>query len=364
VLGGAVLGGGGGGTLEAGLRLGQLAVGLGDATLVELDDLPPDADMVAVATLSAATLGEHVYRPLHHRRAVELLAANTGAQFAGLVNCGGGALDTMVGWAQSALLGIPLVDAVVDPGFHPLAITALADLWSEAGLSVSLSVIGYRRQGDQCLELYARGAHGPLIQMFQQDASGSWGDFALACGPFSQRWLREHGHLNLLSHALKVGEAMTEIEDETGYLIAEAIGCTLGGQLITSGSVTDIVWHGRGANEYGIIVTRDRHNRDSELVFFGRYLALDVAGSRVATFPDLIVVLGIKGTPLGGRELSRGQDVYILMVPNRQHTPQMTARLEAVHRELENITRRSMCLPQEADPLPASKLGKEVKKPI
>jgi hypothetical protein len=74
--------------------------------------------------------------------------------------------------------------------------------------------------------------------------------------------------------------------------------------------------------------------------------------------------LGIKGTPLGGRELSRGQDVYILMVPNRQHTPQMTARLEAVHRELENITRRSMCLPQEADPLPASKLGKEVKKPI
>jgi hypothetical protein len=32
------------------------------------------------------------------------------------------------------------------------------------------------------------------------------------------------------------------------------------------------------------------------------------------------------------------------MVPNRQLTPQMTARLEAVRGELENITEKSMCL--------------------
>jgi DUF917 family protein len=360
VLGGAVLGGGGGGTLEAGLRLGQLTVSLGDASLVELDDLPPEADLVAIATLSSAGPGEHQYRPLHHKRAIELLATNTGAEFTGLVNCGSGAEDTMVGWAQSALLGIPLIDAVVDPGLHPLAVTALAELWSEAGVPISLSAVGYRRQGDQCLELYARGASCPLIHMLQQDANGSWEDLALACGPLSQQWLREHGHPKLLSHTIDIGTAIMEIEDDNGYLIAGALGRMLGGQLITSASITDITWHGTARREYGIVAASDRHNRKSELVFLDRYVALDVDGSRVATFPDLLVMLGIKGTPLSGRELSRGQDVHILMVPSRQLTPQMTARLEAVYCELENITGKSMCLPPVAESLFASDRGKEV----
>lgn len=360
VLGGAVLGGGGGGTLEAGLRLGQLAVGLGDATLLALEDLPPEAHLVAVATLSSTAAGEYLYRPLHHKRAIELLATNTGVEFTGLVNCGSGARDTMVGWAQSALLGIPLIDAVVEPGLHPLAVRALAELWSEAGVGLSLSVVGYHRQGDQCLELYAHGAPCPLINMLQQDAGRSWGELALACGPFPQQWLRERGRPNLLSHAIDIGKAIMAIENDNGYLIAGAIGRMLGGQLITSGSVTDVVWHGSGGREYRIVVARDRDNRKAELVFLGRYVALDVAGTRVATYPDLLVVLGTKGTLLSGRELSKGQDVHILAVPNRQRTPQMTARLEAVYGELESITGKSMCLPPAAESMLAGKRGKGV----
>jgi DUF917 family protein len=236
----------------------------------------------------------------------------------------------------------------------------LADLRSEAGTRISLSVVGYDRQGDERLELYACGVPRALLHMLQRDAGESWGALVLACGPFCRQWLLEHGRLNLLSHAIGIGEAIVEIEDSTGSLVASAIGRKVGGQLIASGSITDIVWQGRGARGYGNIHIKDRQNRDVELLFLDRYVALDLAGRRVATFPDLLVTLGIKGTPLSGRELSRGQEVHILMVPHRQRTSQMTARLEEVYRALESITGKSMCACPAAAPLSVGDRRKEV----
>jgi hypothetical protein len=99
VLGGTVLGGGGG-RLETGLRLGQLAAELGDAPLIDVESLPARADLVAVATLSTIAGDETPYRLVHHKRAIQLLAANIETDVASLVNCGSGVVDTMVGWAR------------------------------------------------------------------------------------------------------------------------------------------------------------------------------------------------------------------------------------------------------------------------
>jgi DUF917 family protein len=360
VLGGAVLGGGGGGTLEAGLLLGQLAVGLGDATLVPPDHLPPDADLVVLATCCAGVAEEHLYRPLHHKRAVELLATNTGVSFAGVVNCGSGAQDTMVGWAQSALLGMPLVDAVIDPGLHPSAVMGLAELWSETGTPIYLSVVGYDRQGDPSLELYAHGEPRALQTILRQHASASEGDLVLACGPFSRQWLCTQARPNLLSQAIHIGQQILEIEDGTGSVVASAIGRLVGGQELMSGSITEVIWRGSGTKTYGTIRIRDRQNRDVELLSYGRYVTLHVAGSRVASFPDLIVTLGTKGTPLTGRELSRGQDLHVLVAPYKPHPPPMTARLKAVYRELESITGKPMGLPPIKEPWPVADGRKEV----
>jgi DUF917 family protein len=139
VLGGTVLGGGGGGRLEAGLRLGQLVADLGDVRLIDLGGLPTDANLVAIATFRASVGDEPQYRIIHHKRAIQLLAANIEASIAGLVNCGSGAVDTMVGWAQAALLGIPLVDIALGQGVHPSAGRGLFELWPGDGLPLSLT---------------------------------------------------------------------------------------------------------------------------------------------------------------------------------------------------------------------------------
>jgi hypothetical protein len=94
VLGGTALGGGGE-RLEAGLRLGRLAIELGDASLIDVESLPAHADLVAIATFSTSAGDETPYRLAHHKRAIQLLAANIETSIAGMVNCGSGAVDTM-----------------------------------------------------------------------------------------------------------------------------------------------------------------------------------------------------------------------------------------------------------------------------
>lgn len=354
VLGGAVLGGGGGGKLETGLRLGQLAVELGEATLVELDSLPPQANLVALATFSASAVEEPSYRPRYYNLAIELLAANTGVEIAGLVNCGSGAVNTLVGWAQAALLGTPLVDVVFDQSAHPSAVMGLIERGIEDGGPLPVAIVSDDQRSGQRLEIFSRGASQLLVRMLQQDVAGSGRNFALTIGPFSPRWIREQGSLHLVSRAVDIGRAMIRAADDGGQATADAVARALGGQVIAFGAITGIMWQGAGSRAYGVIHLRDQENRPLELVFWHRYIALDVAGRRVATFPDLIVTLGAKGTPLSGEEVCKGQEVYVVVTPGRRFVPKKAAQRRAVYREIEDITGRPMLPFLVPDRSPAS----------
>ena len=78
-----VRGGGGGGRLEAGLQLSQLTSEPGDATPIGLGSLATHADLVAIATRSTLAGYANPYQLLHHKRAIQQLAANMGANVAG-----------------------------------------------------------------------------------------------------------------------------------------------------------------------------------------------------------------------------------------------------------------------------------------
>ena len=344
VLGGAVLGSGGGGTLEAGLRLGQLAVELGDATLIDPSSLPsPRTNLVAVATHCTSAVEEPRSRPLFHKQAVELLIANTGAEIAGLVNCGSGAVDTVVGWGQAALLGIPLVDLVFDRSIHPLAVMGLLALWPNDDAPIAVAIVGAERGGDQKQEVFSRGVPQPLIRMLQQDSVSGVGSLALAIGPLSLHWTRQHGNPSLVSQAISIGKAMIQVAHDDGWETASAVSRTLGGQVVALGTVTDVVSHGSGDRAFSVIHLRDQENRPLELVHWHRYVTLDTSGQRIATFPDLIVTLGIKGTPLSGAEIGKGLGVHIVVVPGKEEpTPDITVRRSATYRELERLTGKPM----------------------
>jgi DUF917 family protein len=311
-----------------------LAIGLGDAALVPVDALPVDAALVMLATWRSPSIAHSRYHPRHHQRALELLAVHTETQFAGLVNCRAGAEETMLGWVQSAGLGIRLVDVVLDPSLFLSTVLGAAEPWRETDDPISLSVVGSGGSS----EWTAHAAPRELVPLLHQLAGCREGDLALALGPFSRSWLAAHGRPNLLSHAMDVGREIVTTGDGDGSLVAGTIGRMLGGQLVASCSVVDVVWQNAGVGEVATIHLRDGQSRELQLLFFTRYVALDVDGSRIATLPDALITVGTRGTPLTARELSRGEDVHILLIPGERLAPVDPTRLAAVSDQLAALT--------------------------
>lgn len=344
VLGGAVLGGGGGGTLEAGLRLGQSAVELGDAVLVEPSDIPPSREkLVAVATYCKSDVEAIQLGPLFHKGAVDLLMANTEATIGGVVNCGSGAVDTVVGWEQAALFGMPLVDLVFDCSIHPLAVLGLLARWPQDGEPIGVAIAGGRRGARVTEEVFSRGRPPALIRGLHEAFSHGVGGLALAIGPLSMEWSYQHGSPSLVSQAISIGRAMMELAQDQGRETANAASHKLGGQLVALGTVTDVVSHGAGDRVFSVIHLRDQQNRPLELVHWHRYVSLDAIDQRIATFPDLIITLGARGTPVSGAEVGRGLDLYIVVVPSEEEpSPEVSAWRSVTYRDMEGLIGRPM----------------------
>jgi DUF917 family protein len=312
VLGSAILGGGSSARTETGIRLGQMATELGDASLVAVDDLPPEARIVAVATLNTRGAKRAPYRLSYHHRAIDLLALNTGTEFAGLTNFGSGALDMMISWGQAALLGIPLVDAGFDGQGHPNAVQGFIDLLGARWPTIPVSAVGRDPQDAERSEMFLQGSPRQVMHIVRcLMASGV--SYAVCVGPLPQWWMQQQAMRHQISRAMEVGEVLLRARGDGGRMVASAVSRALGGEVTARGAVTGVTWKTGDGVARGTLLLRDEEGHLFELTHRHRYVALDLAGRRIAAFPDLIVTLGAKGTPLHARELTEGQDVYIVV---------------------------------------------------
>ena len=192
-------------------------------------------------------------------------------------------------------------------------------------------MVGSQAGDGQRLEMFARGTPRQLARLLQQGACGERGEFAAALGPLPRRWACQRSSPRRVSQAIELGQAM--MAASSGGATASAVGRALAGQVFARASVTDIRQCEDSGGASAVIRLRDEHNRPLELLFWHRYVALNAAGQQVAAFPDLIVAIGARGTPLGGAEMSKGQEVYIVVLPQQPR---------AISRELEEVISRSM----------------------
>ncbi len=110
VYGGAVLGGGGGGWIEEGLRIGKLALEVGQPKLVSVESFADDDLFVTVAVVGAPAAPNKYVKPVHYVKALEMVSSMTGKGVRALHTNENGGETTINGWFQSALSGIPVVD--------------------------------------------------------------------------------------------------------------------------------------------------------------------------------------------------------------------------------------------------------------
>ncbi|BEQ15933.1 hypothetical protein FAK_29990 [Desulfoferula mesophila] len=310
VMGGAFLGGGGGGSTEEGLRLGRLALELGTPIILELDDMDPAAWVATVSMVGAPAAQEAFLEPMDHVRALGKLAENLDAPLGGIICNEMGGLASVNGLLQSAVLGLPMIDAPCNGRAHPIAAMGSMGLHlMERYVSVQAACGGNREQGRR-LEMVVKGGLENCSAMVRQAAVRAGGLVAVARNPVQCAWLTEHCAVGAMAMAQKLGEML--LAEAAAGRKAAAVSDFLGGAVLATAKVEQKELVTKGGFDLGSLVLASGH----ELVFWNEYMLVERRGKVPFSFPDLITTLdAASGLPVSSAEVGLGQEVILVGAP-------------------------------------------------
>jgi len=319
VLGGLVLGAGGGG-LEEGMEVADATLRLGRPLLASLDEIDDDATVALVTSIGAPGAPRDTVRPWQDLRALHLLRAQArssspGActrEIVGVMTSHPGAWIAGT-WIHAALdPTLVVVDCAANGRGHPTAAMGGMGLASRPEAQLWQTAVGGEAGKGNALELTIRGAMATTSAVVRRAAEVTGGRIASARGPLQVRFCRERGAVGAVSLSIRLGRAMQLAREGTPEELTEAIVDALGATVLVRGAVTAQDVHLLGSYDLGtVVVTGDEGS--VELSVCNEYMTADLAGSRVATFPDLIVTLSCRdGMPTGASTMAVGDPVVVV----------------------------------------------------
>jgi len=309
-VGGAVLGGGGGGSLDEGIDFGQLAVEYGDPEIVPVSALDPTDVVLTVSGVGAPAATESHVDPADYVRAVELAVdrlAAEGTTVGALMTNEMGGFAAVNGLLQSAVTGLPLVDAACNGRAHPTGpMGSIGLAQDETVLQVG---VGGEPDTERRHELVVEAQLGSAASTLRSGAESAGGLVAVARNPVSAAYAEDNAAVAIYEQAEAVGQAVRTADD--GATAATGVADVLGGEVAVTGTVESRDLETTGGFDVGTVVV-DGH----DLTFWNEYMTLDRDGERLATFPDLITTLDADtGEPVSTAELSEGQSVAVVVAP-------------------------------------------------
>ncbi|WNQ12254.1 DUF917 family protein [Paenibacillus aurantius] len=306
VYGGAVLGGGGGGWIEEGLKLGRLALEVGPIELTPIDSFADSDLLVTVSMVGAPAAKDQYVMPIHYARALELLSKQIGRPIQGLHTNENGAGTTVNGWFQSAITGIPLVDFACNGRAHPTGSMGSLNLSEVEGYVSHQAGVGGK--GANYLELSLSGSLERSATLIRKASVEAGGLVAVARNPVTAGYAKQNGAPGAISQAIQVGEALLS---QKGEAAIDAVVRQLGGKVVTTGTVTDFRLETTGGFDVGTVVIDNQY----EMTFWNEYMTLEKDGERYSTFPDLIMTLDARtAKPVITAAIEKGQQVAVITV--------------------------------------------------
>ncbi len=316
VLGGCLLGGGGGGSKIQGFALGELAVQVGQPKIASISSLNSDDKLLTVALVGSPASPGVFVKPIHYSRSVELVMGELKYDIAGLITNENGAVATINGWFQSAITGIPVVDAPCNGRAHPTG--AMGSMGLDC-LEDYMSIQSFAGGGGS--HPYAEGVVRSTLNvasgLVRQASIGAGGFVAVARNPVEASYVKQHGAPGAISQAIQVGQVIVDNMADGGTKVAEACAELLGGRVAFVGNVEKVRLDIDGGFDVGEVIVKDSES-SLNMTFWNEYMTADNSRSqeRVATFPDLIATLDYEsGEPLTTAEIRKGQKVVVLVVP-------------------------------------------------
>ena len=301
-VGGAILGGGGGGWPEDGRRDGLLALDIGEVRLLGPREAPEDMLVAVSAALGAPTQKGNT-RPRHFIRSAELLW-EAGVEFGGLVAAENGGHNSFGGWIQAAALGLPVVDIPADGRAHPTA------MMGGMGLHRVEDYVSVKAVACEEVEAVARGTlrrTSNVARMIAQDVGAL---VAMTRDPVTVAYAREHGAPGAISNAMELGKEFAAASGEGADEAVKAALGTLGGELVCRGRVIEKTLEAKGGFDVGAIMV-EGDGEVYEATFVNEYMTLERDGRRLGTFPDLICTFDGEGQPSTSAAIEEGDIVYL-----------------------------------------------------
>jgi len=314
VLGGAFLGGGGGGSLEEGRRLGLESLRLGQPVLLPVDDLRPADIVVTVSAVGAPAAREKLVLPDDYIRAVRLLAERIDGRVSGLISSENGGISSVNGLIQSAALGIPVIDCPCNGRAHPTGTMGGMALGERPGFVSRQVAVGGNPSAGRRLEMYVEAPLPLADALVREAAVRAGGLVAVARNPVEAAYVRDHGAPGAIRMALELGRIILGRRHAGGEEVARTLAEALGGAVAGSGRVSNIRLETTGGYDFGSLRVDDLCLR-----FWNEYMELERKGARLATFPDLIATLAAEdGTPRTSADLEPGAEVVVLHAPGQR----------------------------------------------
>jgi hypothetical protein len=315
VLGGAILGGGGGGWIEEGRGIGQIALEKGFSEILALDDLPDDAVLLTCSAVGAPSAGSDVLTPDDFVRAVGLFLEKTKLEIHGLISSEIGALGVVNGWIQSSALKIPVIDSPCNGRAHPLGLMGSMGLNRKKDyISLQTAVGGNIKRGNR-VESFFRGSLEEVSKKVREEAIKAGGMVAVARNPVPASYVKDAGAPGAISMALEIGKIVLKNEEGSSEEKIKKILDFLQGDFLREGRVEKLSLKTEGGLDIGKIGIREE-KRLYELTFWNEYMTLEEEGKRIGTFPDLMMTFDSETSyPIISVQIKEGQEIVVINVP-------------------------------------------------
>jgi DUF917 family protein len=297
ITGATFLGAGGGGSPRTGFLLAER---IESVNLVEIDEVPDDANVCVVAGMGSPAVLRKIGWMDEQMVALERLEEATGRKFDFLVPVEIGAFNSVTPLQAGAVKRRPVVDADGAGRAVPELQMTTFELFGISASPIALA----DRNGNSAI-LYVRNT--PIGERIARAITTEFGMQAgIACYAMTGRQLKAAAVRSTLSLAEEVGRAIRSARN-SGKNIVEVVAEVVGGVIIEAGTVVKKTEEVKSGFDYGRVYVGETvvDYKNENMIAWKK-------GKPVVMVPDLICWITTDGQPLTNADLEEGMEVAII----------------------------------------------------
>lgn len=309
ILGGAFLGGGGGGNVWRGYRNSSTALDNNRTfRIVPLEQLHPDDIVVTAATIGYYSQGGIHQNPERAVRLLNLYKNCFHQNIAGIIPNQLGGESITNGWILSAMTGIPIVDAPPNGRSFPSAKMGNMGLDEDEAFVSQQAAIGGSNESK--MSITVRGTLTTTAHLIRSAAIEAKEAIHVLRNGVPVSYLKKNAAPGAIRQAIKIGMIFLENKGKP-YNIFGALAENFASSILACGPVRHISSDDVSGHRLGRLYVGD-----TTVTFLNEFMTVDYKGVRLATFPDLIAVLDAdNGRIQTISSIKEGNRILVIKVP-------------------------------------------------